>query len=316
MSSLLFPSSALSVSGKKGIISVNLCLTPLKQHKNNEFNRLFYLELSILAKILLMKKILLIIVFVFSTTSIWCQKNAVKFHTVPFAWGEFRFGYERAISEKLSLQFNYGTFYSDKLPSYLYDISLVEDYNKTIPIKNKLSGFSTSIDLRLYTKGEALHKFYFAPYVKYNKYNVTVSASFEYSANPSEYIELTPNQQDVGNFELDGNYHYDATGTLDGSITQIGAGASIGVQFIIAKVLTLDLNFFGLGLEYNSVKADLITNIDVDYQKWLPYVEQDVRDIPYIGDKIKLEAEKDKIKLKAPVVLPTFRGGISLGFAF
>jgi len=244
------------------------------------------------------------------------QKNVVKIHALPFAWGEMRFGYERVLTPKLSLQFNYGGFFSNKIPSLLYRTSSVEIYNNTVPILNKLNGFSTSIDLRIYTKGDAPQRFYIAPYVKYNRYNITASASFEYAANPSEFIQLTSEQQAVGGFQTDGNYHYDATGTLDGTITQYGLGFSIGIQFIVAKIISIDLTFIGLGVEYNDVNADLTTNIDVDYQKWLPYVQSEVEDIPYIGNKVELEAEKDKIKMHAPIIAPTLRAGITVGIAF
>lgn len=70
-------------------------------------------------------------------------------------------------------------------------------------------------------------------------------------------------------------------------------------------------------MEYNKVNADLTTNVrGVDYEKWLPYVRDEVQDIPYIGDNIELTAEQDRIKMKAPIVMPTFRASIGIGFAF
>ena len=264
-----------------------------------------------------MKKAISILILVLITSlNVVAQKNVFKVHTLPFVWGEMRLGYERVLTSKLALQFNYGTFYGNKIPSPIYETSSVETYFNTQPIKNKLSGFSTSIDLRIYTKSEAPTRFYIAPYIKYNKYNVTASASFEYSADTSEYNQLNQHQQSVGGYQ-NGNYHYDVTGTLDGTIYQFGAGASIGFQFLIAKAFIIDLNFFGLGVEYNKVNADLTTNVrGVDYEKWLPYVRDEVEDIPYIGDNIELTAEQDRIKMKAPIVMPTFRASIGIGFAF
>lgn len=262
------------------------------------------------------KQFFLILLAGMTTLNVVAQKNVFKVHTLPFVWGEMRLGYERVIAPKLALQFNYGTFLGATIPSPIYETSAVETYFNTTPIINKLSGFSTSIDLRVYTKSEAPTKFYIAPYVKHNKYNITASASFEYSADTSEYNQLNQHQQSVGGYQ-NGNYHYDVTGTLDGTITQFGAGASIGIQFLVAKVIAIDLNFFGLGLEYNKVDADLTTNVrGVEYEKWLPYVRDEVEDIPYIGNKIELTAQQDRIKMKAPFVLPTFRASIGIGFAF
>lgn len=262
-----------------------------------------------------LKKICFVLVLLLLSKLNFAQKNVFKFHTVPYAWGEFRVGYERVIFKAVSLQFNYGTFLANRLPSYIYNASLVEDYQNTMSLTNKLSGYSTSLDVRVYLGLNAPKKFYIAPYIKHNKYSFLTSSSYDYKADLAEYYDLTPAQQSVGSLYAN-EYFYEVTGTLDGTVVQYGGGVSIGMQFVVAKIFAVDLNFFGLGVEYNDVNADLTTNIDVDYDRWLPYVTDEVREIKYIGDKVELSAEKDRIKMHAPIVLPTFRGSIAIGFAF
>jgi len=101
------------------------------------------------------KQLYLLLLLGITTLSAVAQKNVFKIHTLPFVWGEMRLGYERVITPKLALQFNYGTFLGSRIPSTIYETSSVETYLNTTPIKNKLSGYSTSIDLRNYTKYEA-----------------------------------------------------------------------------------------------------------------------------------------------------------------
>ncbi len=263
-----------------------------------------------------MKKIFVVTIFIISTYNLFGQKNVFKVHGIPFAWGEIRMGYERSLNSALSLQVNFGGFFSDKVPNFIYDIDLVEDYNNSIAVKNNLSGYSLSADLKIYPKLSSPKKFYIAPYIKHNHYDITLSSSFEYDANVAEYVDLTSDQQDVGYYNSDGTYHFEATGVLRGSINQIGVGASIGMQYIIAKHIAIDLNLFGIGIEYDYAQAELTTDIGLDYDKWMPYVEEDIRDIPFIGDKVEISTGKDKIKLKAPLILPTYRGSIAIGIAF
>lgn len=79
-----------------------------------------------------MKKPTSILILVLITTlNVVAQKNVFKVHTLPFVWGEMRLGYERVLTSKLALQFNYGTFYGTKIPSPIYETSSVETYFNT-----------------------------------------------------------------------------------------------------------------------------------------------------------------------------------------
>ncbi|MGB0887636.1 MAG: hypothetical protein ACPGSL_05910 [Vicingaceae bacterium] len=263
-----------------------------------------------------MKKHILIPIFCLFIASLgFAQKNTFKIHAVPFAWGEVRLGYERQIAPAISIQGNFGFFY-DKIPSIIHDIEAVENYFETYDIQNTLRGFSSSVDLRIHF-GTDIKGFYLAPYLKYHKYTFLTPASFDYNLDPDEFVDLTPEQQLVASQVLtDGTYNFEVTGTLDGSITQIGGGIGIGWQFILGKVIVIDFNPIGIGIEHNQVEIDLTSDLDVDYNKWLPYVQEEVRNVEYFGDKVDVTAKGNTIHMSAPILLPTYRGSISIGFAF
>lgn len=262
-----------------------------------------------------MRNYLIIAFALIISVNVFAQKNVFKVHAAPFAWGEVRLGYERAIAPTISLQGNFGFFY-DKIPSFIHDIEGVEDYFDTYEIVNTLSGFSSSVDLKIHF-GADLKGFYLAPYLKYHQYNFSTPASFDYNLDPLDFVALTPEQQAVANLLPNNTYDIEITGTLDGSVTQIGGGIAIGWQFIIGKFIAIDINPIGFGIEVDLVDIDLTTDIDVvDYGEWLPYVQEEVRNIDYIGDKIEVTGEGNKIHMSAPVPLPTYRGSIAVGIAF
>jgi hypothetical protein len=79
----------------------------------------------------------------------------------------------------------------------------------------------------------------------------------------------------------------------------------------------VDFNPIGLGLELDQVEIDLTTDINnVDYDRWLPYVQDEVKNVEYFGDKVTVSAKGNTIHMSAPVLLPTYRGSLSIGVAF
>ena len=98
----------------------------------------------------------------------------------------------------------------------------------------------------------------------------------------------------------------------------MGLGVMIGWQWFIKDMISIDLNVFGIGIENDAVNLDLTCDdVDVDYEKWEPEVESEIKELFFIGDKIDVDFESNKIKVKAsPLVIPTFRFGLTIGFAF
>jgi hypothetical protein len=207
-----------------------------------------------------------------------------------------------------------------KVPNVLFDESEVEDYGGTVEIKNKLSGFSFSGEYRFYTSSskDSPRGFYFAPFLKYNKYSMDISAGFDYDATKAEYDDLTPEQQATADKINSDLYRLEVTGNFHGHLRQFGGGVMIGYQWLIADKISIDFNFFGIGVEADAVVFDLSSDaIDVDYEEWSNEIEAEVKDASfYGGDKIQVTAESDKVKVKAPFIMFMPRVGFSIGYAF
>ena len=104
----------------------------------------------------------------------------------------------------------------------------------------------------------------------------------------------------------------------------IGVGAQLGVQFIIAKAVVLDL--FLVGPEANSAKfssgfTDITNNAAWDFAD-ASEAEQEIadvlKDIPVVGDKIdiKVDTEKRNVSAAFSGFVPGFRIGGSVGIRF
>jgi hypothetical protein len=128
--------------------------------------------------------------------------------------------------------------------------------------------------------------------------------------------------------------HHQASGFLHGDINGesasfdthtdykgVGGGLQFGVQFFIAKTVSIDLFF--LGPEANSAKFTLSAT---DISNTLPWTsadaneaEQDIKDalkiIPIIGKKIDVEVDENSrtVTTRYSGFVPGFRFGLSIG---
>jgi len=128
--------------------------------------------------------------------------------------------------------------------------------------------------------------------------------------------------------------HHQASGVLIGNLNGetamfdtrtdykgIGVGAQLGVQFLIAKKVSLD--FFILGPEANSstfstTATDVASSIPWTYVE-ASEAEQDVKDvlkdIPLVGDKIQVTVDQatKTVTTRYSGFMPGFRFGASIG---
>ncbi|MCO6501297.1 MAG: DUF3575 domain-containing protein [Vicingus serpentipes] len=265
-----------------------------------------------------MKKCIIICIVIIAGIKSYTQNNNVKLSILPTIWGEIRVGYERVIKEKQTAQINLGIIIPNELPNFIYDESKVEDYGGTIDLKNRVTGFSISGEYRFYTSSlrEAPRGFYFAPYIKYNKYKIETSTEFGYEATPSEFADLTPTQQSKATYNGSG-YDIDVIGNFDAGFRQLGLGAMIGYQWLIAQKVSIDWNFFGLGIDSYLFEVDITAeDMDVDYEKWGNEIREEMKDFTIVGDKVNVTTENDKVSVKAPFLFPNFKFAISVGIAF
>jgi len=141
--------------------------------------------------------------------------------------------------------------------------------------------------------------FYFEPFVKYLKHEGSGILESNLTGEIARFNTIT-------------NYE------------SFGAGLQLGIQFIIAKRVSLDLFF--LGPEANSAK---FTSSSTDIANNLPWTfvqaheaEDEIKDatkeIPLIGDKIEVTVNQNKktVYTKYEGFLPGVRVGASIGIRF
>lgn len=268
-----------------------------------------------------MKKILLTLIAGSMVLLTLAQDNNVKINFLNLTYGDVRLGYERALNENLSVQGNIGFLIPRKVPGVFFDESAVEDYGGTVDIKNRLTGYNLSLELRYYPGSKGAPKgFYLAPYFKHNSWNALVSADFSYDATQAEYDDLSPAQQETAVYNSDNGsrpWQLDVTGEFTGKIKQTGGGIMLGYQWLVNDKVSIDFNFFGLGVESDKVILGLKTDaVDVDYTEWEKDIKEGTQDFTQFGDvDIKVESDEIKVSL-GPILLPSPRFGLSFGYAF
>lgn len=236
-------------------------------------------------------KTLLTALFVFClafTAQSQQPKNVfVKWAPASLVAGKVTVGAEYNFKKKQSLELFIG------IPAA---VSKQIDYdNNTSEFDSK--AFSLFAGYRYYFGKRGAKGFYVEPYVK--------------------YLEHTTDGFLIG--DLDGeNARFDTKTEYKG----IGAGAQLGVQFLIAKRVSFDL--FLLGPEANSVKFSSQSTDVADSLPWTfiqaNEAEQNVKaaleDLPIIGDKIEVQVNQatKTVFTKYDGFLPGFRFGASVGF--
>lgn len=265
-----------------------------------------------------MKKILIIITVIVATSNLFAQNSVVKLHLLQLAYGELRLGYEFVTNEHQSLVINAGLLIPREVPFGLYDESNIESYGGAVEILNKVSGISFSGEYRFYTgKKESPRGFYVAPYLKYNRYSLKTSTTVNYSLANQEFIDLDPIYKDAATGLL-GSYNIDVTGSIKGTFRQFGVGAQLGYQWLIKDRVSIDFYFFGIGVESDAIVVEIKSEtIPVDYTKWAEEIKPEVEDfVSTIGVDADVTVKSDAVQVKVPFVLPSLRGGLSIGFAF
>ncbi len=152
---------------------------------------------------------------------------------------------------------------------------------------------------RIYLSKKHMRGFYFEPFFKYVHHS----------------------SEGRGRAVLDGeNVVMDFSNTYDG----IGAGAQLGVQFLIAKRVVLDVFFLGPEINSSTNKFSAVETTDA-----IPWTtvqaseaEQDIRDFindfPFIRNKVDVMVDRNNKTVMADFkgALPGFRAGVSIGIVF
>ena len=221
-------------------------------------------------------------------------KNVLKFQPFNLPFNAFSFEYERMINGKNSVAIQIG------IPNQQ---SIMGKYGITANSDLKTAAFGSAIirgAYRHYTGKSGLPKgFYIEPYLKYQHLKGEASiAGVDDSGDPY-------------------------SGKSDINFRTVNAGCQLGLQFLIAKRVSLD--FYFLGLEGGLLSGNIATT-PTSYTEYNPFIlaviknviDQNIAQAPaIIRNKITTTQTPTQIKINANNALyPWIRGGISVGFAF
>ena len=222
-------------------------------------------------------------------------KNVVKFLPATLPFNSVSFEYERMLNPKNALTLQIG---------FPRQQSVIGKYGITGNSDVKTAEFGTTIlraAYRHYTGKKRLPKgFYIEPYLKYQ--HIKGDATIE-----------GVDDQDIP-----------YAGSSEIKLNTINMGCQFGVQFLIAKRVSLDLYF--LGLEGGILSGHVDTTPTSSNTAYDPIIlsvikgviEQKIADLPSsIGKRLTVTQTQSQVNVKASSTpYPWIRGGFSIGFAF
>ncbi len=270
-----------------------------------------------------MKKTLLLslnMILLFSSLNLRAQQHNVKLDLSSLTSTELRLNYEFLINEKSSVVVIAGTMIPHKIPGLIYNTSVLEaEYGGDISLENRFSGFTLGAQFRFYTKAEAQEGFYLAPYLKYHKYSISTSALFSDNITEAQYQDLNEAEKEHATFQSTNNYLYKNTGILEGSLSRFGGGLALGYQWILNDVVSIDWTFFGLGIEQLNASMEVSANSEnysPDYQEWADEIDAEAQEFFFIGEKLDIDVQEDRIKVSYPFIFPLPYASLTIGYCF
>lgn len=241
-------------------------------------------------------------------------QNIIKLGIDNFFLGRFDIAYERVIDNRNSLQFEVGMGFPVKVPTRFIK-SFTKDDTEYFAIKSKDAKWTTysfSLEYRRYLIGkqESPNGLYLAPYLKYKP------RSFKFEGEYTRPDSVDINNQVVTTVK--------ATAEVKGGWRTMGIGVSLGYQFIINDRISIDVMPIGLGVDIHSFHLKF-TSTDPglynNFEKWEEEVTSQIKDIPIVGDKLKIKSGRENGNenfIKANLTFPfiAYRGGVWIGYAF
>jgi hypothetical protein len=224
------------------------------------------------------------------------RKNVVKFLPMNLVFNSLSFEYERKFSPKSSFILGVGiprsTSFAGKFTDNSGENKIYNDAFSTMSFRAAYRHYSGH---RIQPSG-----FYFSPYLKYQSF--TANADNHTSAT---YGEPPVTAQYVEKYDVSGN--------------TLNFGIQWGVQFLIAKLVTIDFYFLGIEAGLANVTAtvtspnpEMINSVESDVRK-------NVSELPsFFSEKIEVTRRgTDQVEVKgSSMPYPWLRSGISIGIAF
>jgi hypothetical protein len=253
--------------------------------------------------------------------NLMAQTHNVKLELGNLLLGDIRLDYEHILNENNSVMLRVGGMIPHSVPDMFYDPSKVEDeYGGTTDFYNRVGSFTMAGEYRFYTKGNAPDGFYWAPYLRYTTYNIKTSIIYENTISESEYHDLDPEAQEHAQPNtFSDTYTFKGHGSFNGGLRRFGGGVALGYQWLIGDNFTIDWTFLGLGIERWTVSLEAVNEtegFDPDFEEWGEEIDQEADTFFFLGDKLDVETEPDRVKIKLPMTMPSIYGGFSIGYAF
>lgn len=214
---------------------------------------------------------------------------AVKWNPESLVFGKISTFGEYNFKRKKSFTFGIGIPINKSVTFNL------DDEDRVINTKT----FSIMGGYRMYFGKKQMKGFYFEPYLKYMKNDISTIINTDLDGMPTDFV---------------------TTSTYSG----VGVGLQLGAQFMIAKRIVIDMFF--LGPEANSAKHKIVMQDITSTGQWdaqqsadaQQEIDDTIGDLPVIGDKLKvvIDANARTVSSDYKGFLPGFRAGLSIGFRF
>lgn len=156
------------------------------------------------------------------------RRNILKVNVLGFTSGSFSFQYERLIAPKTSVALGMNIMPERDIPYFNYVEDIVKDKGAIDLLKDvRMTAFSLTPEIRFYLGKEGLRGFYVAPFVRYDRFRVTLPVDYIYQNRMESVI-------------------------INGNIDAFSAGLSFGAQWRLSERLYLDCTFIGMSYGFAS----------------------------------------------------------------
>jgi hypothetical protein len=99
----------------------------------------------------------------------------------------------------------------------------------------------------------------------------------------------------------------------------MGAGIAIGYQWLISDSFTIDWTFIGLNVERLTANLEVTSDspdYTPDFQQWGDDIQDGADDFLFLGDKVDVTVEADRVKVSLPITLPMPYSSLTIGYYF
>lgn len=224
------------------------------------------------------------------------QENVVKLGLTPLLFTNVQLGYERALTNDLGVGLNFSMVPSRDVTGAMENVDFLTSA--------QFSYFSVTPEFRYYTAGEAPKGFYIGAFLKYARYRFQSSARHQLFDDNNVAVN-TPDGTLLVNLDL--------------KVPRIGGGFQMGVQWLIADVVSIDWTILGLGWGTVGIDGELTTDL-TGYGEYLEnfmgdFAGEEQTEIPSVGTLEVTTGDKVGFKLSGASTM-MLRGGLAIGVAF